>query len=305
MPSPLVVQTRSDNICTCLALATGPLDDLSDIFGTPFLPAISSTILSLITVVKYLMRNRTLHKIHTFAEAQRDGNTFKRFFRQSEMNHLLKDCKQMLQEALDMLKGNINIHLFQDIKDMQAVIQSQHEELLELIARLSDGTISEQVSSIMGNFKDSSNSLALLPAKPKIFHGRESELQHIANACECEPARIAILGAGGIGKTSLARAVLHHPTITPEYECRLFVECESATTSIELAALITVHLGLKPGTDLTQPVVSYLSKGPNCLLVLDNLETCWEPMDSHGNVEEFLSLLAVSALLGLNLVQHP
>ncbi|KAJ7450894.1 P-loop containing nucleoside triphosphate hydrolase protein [Mycena latifolia] len=175
---------------------------------------------------------------------------------------------------------------------MQVMIQSQHEELLELIARLSDGTISEQVSSIMGNLRDSSNSLALLPAKPKIFHGRESELQHIANACECGPARIAILGAGGIGKTSLARAVLHHPTVTPKYEFRLFVGCESATTSIELAALVAVHLGLKPGTDLTQPVVSYLSKGPNCLLVLDNLETCWEPMDSRVNIEDFLSLLA-------------
>ncbi|KAJ7918254.1 hypothetical protein B0H13DRAFT_1607574, partial [Mycena leptocephala] len=31
--------------------------------------------------------------------------------------------------------------------------------------------------------------------------------------------------------------------------------------------------------------------GSPCLLVMDNLETVWEPLDSRGGVEEFLSLL--------------
>ncbi|KAJ7450893.1 hypothetical protein FB451DRAFT_1410208 [Mycena latifolia] len=58
MPSPTVVQTRLDNISTCLALAVGTLDDLSDAFGTPFLSVISNTVLSLITAVKGVKRNK-------------------------------------------------------------------------------------------------------------------------------------------------------------------------------------------------------------------------------------------------------
>jgi hypothetical protein len=47
---------------------------------------------------------RTLHKIHTFAEAQQDGSKIKYLFRQSEMNTLLKDCQSGLEEASEVLK---------------------------------------------------------------------------------------------------------------------------------------------------------------------------------------------------------
>ncbi|KAJ7105873.1 hypothetical protein C8R44DRAFT_531775, partial [Mycena epipterygia] len=103
--------------------------------------------------------------------------------------------------------------------------------------------------------------------------------------------RIAILGAGGIGKTSLARAALHHPDVMNKYESRFFIGSEAVANSIELAALIGAHLGLKPGKDLTKLVISHLSKEETCLLVLDNLEICWEPLTVRGLVEDLLALL--------------
>ncbi|KAF8153728.1 hypothetical protein K438DRAFT_1863472 [Mycena galopus ATCC 62051] len=94
-----------------------------------------------------------------------------------------------------------------------------------------------------------------------------------------------------MGKTSLARAVLHHPDTSSKFEHRFFVSAEAATTSVELAALIGLHVGLKSGQDLTKPVVQYFSRKMSCLLILDNLETVWEPIHSRAGVEEFLSLL--------------
>jgi Cdc6-like AAA superfamily ATPase len=131
----------------------------------------------------------------------------------------------------------------------------------------------------------------MLPSEPKIFHDRESELSDILKLFSQGTPRIAILGAGGMGKTSVARAVVHHADITTKYEQRLFVACDSAASKVELAALIGAHLGLKPGPDLTCPVVQHFSSSPPSLLILDNLETLWEPAESRHDIEEFLSLL--------------
>ncbi|KAJ7034565.1 P-loop containing nucleoside triphosphate hydrolase protein [Mycena alexandri] len=140
----------------------------------------------------------------------------------------------------------------------------------------------------------------MLPSEPKIFHGREKELSDILKLFKEGSPRIAILGAGGMGKTSLARAIIHHQEIAARYEQhRFFVACDSAANKVELAALIGVHLGLKPGKDLTQSVVQHFTGGPPSLLILDNLETVWEPRESRGDVEEFLSLLTDIGHLGL------
>ncbi|KAJ7487042.1 P-loop containing nucleoside triphosphate hydrolase protein, partial [Mycena latifolia] len=139
----------------------------------------------------------------------------------------------------------------------------------------------------------SSNSLSLLPSESKIFHGRESEVSTVIKQFSHQIPRIVILGAGGMGKTSLARAILHHPEITARYnQHRVFVACDTATSSIQLAALIGAYLGLNPGKDATQSVIHHFSKSPPSLLILDNLETVWEPRESRTDVEKFLCLLA-------------
>ncbi|KAJ7922730.1 P-loop containing nucleoside triphosphate hydrolase protein, partial [Mycena leptocephala] len=131
-----------------------------------------------------------------------------------------------------------------------------------------------------------------LPSEPKIFHGRDSELSNILQLFSQGTPRIAILGAGGMGKTSLARAIIHRTEITERYnQHQFFVACDSAATQVELAALIGAHVGLKPGKDLTHPVIQYFSSSSKSLLILDNLETLWEPVESRGKIEEFLSLL--------------
>src|ERR1700753_1148746 len=116
----------------------------------------------------------------------------------------------------------------------------------------------------------------LLPM-PQIFHGRESELSDILQLFTLGAPRIAILGAGGMGKTSLARAVLHYPDISQKYgEGRIFVACNVASTMTELVSLIANYLGLKLGKYPAQQIVRRFASRPPTLLILDNLETAWE-----------------------------
>ncbi|KAJ6468889.1 hypothetical protein C8R45DRAFT_769177, partial [Mycena sanguinolenta] len=130
-----------------------------------------------------------------------------------------------------------------------------------------------------------------LPSKPKLFYGRESELEQIMDIVVQNSPRIAILGGGEMGKSTLARAVLHHPETSAKFEGRFFVSAETATSSMDLVTLIGSHIGLGPGEDLTKPVLQYFSRASHSLLILDNLETVWDPMQSRHGVEEFLSLL--------------
>jgi hypothetical protein len=72
------------------------------------------------------------------------------------------------------------------------------------------------------------------PPTPQNFFGREAELTYIVetifnNVGTC-PARIAILGPGGYGKTTLANAVLNHDHVVTHFgNARYFVTCENAS----------------------------------------------------------------------------
>lgn len=140
----------------------------------------------------------------------------------------------------------------------------------------------------------SSSTLSLFPPSPKIFHGREVELAAVVSSLLQEPARVAILGPGGIGKSSLALAALHHQDVVDRFsENRHFVSCEAALSSNDLVSAIATYLGLNESRNRAKAILKHFSAlTVPSILLLDNFETPWEPAESRGQVEEFLSLLS-------------
>ncbi|KAJ7627382.1 P-loop containing nucleoside triphosphate hydrolase protein, partial [Roridomyces roridus] len=208
-----------------------------------------------------------------------------------------------MQHALDVFKFQSDSCNLNHMDSMKSVAERIHLGLLEVIANLSDETVSD--SAISGyptcvGSQFSSRSLSMLPPKPKIFQGREKELYEIIQCLGKEsPARVVILGPGGMGKSTLARAVLHHPDIQTQYPQQFFVACDSTTTTSELASLIGTHLGLPPGPNTTKAVIQRLSKKRPALLILDNLDTAWEPIETRNEIEELLGLLSAVQSLTL------
>ncbi|KAJ7322994.1 P-loop containing nucleoside triphosphate hydrolase protein, partial [Mycena albidolilacea] len=138
-----------------------------------------------------------------------------------------------------------------------------------------------------------------LPPVPKFLHGRETELTLIATALQIQPAHLAILGPGGMGKTTLAVAALHHTEIVSKYEQRHFVSCESAFENSRLVKIIAAHLGLEPSNYFSTAIITHFRNCGTTLLVLDNLETVWEKIESRAEAEELLSLLSEVPTLSL------
>ncbi|KAF7352079.1 NB-ARC domain-containing protein [Mycena venus] len=232
----------------------------------------------------------TLQKLDSCLRAQRELGTIKRLFKQIEIIAQLDSCEAELRAAVGNLTVNQGVEISTVLVEFNIDTERRHQELLELISSQSDSM--DTVSSIGKSFFNaSSGSLSLLPASPKIFHGRESQLKDLVDALLAEPARVAILGPGGMGKTTLAMAALHDPNILEKYPACYFISCDSSHTSDSLVAVMASNLGIEACPGLAKAIVRHLSAGPRCLMILDNFETPWEPVEGRTKVEEFLSLL--------------
>ena len=114
------------------------------------------------------------------------------------------------------------------------------------------------------------------------------------------PEPVAVLGAPGIGKSTICLAALHDPQVRARYtDRRWFVRCDGAASAEALLSGVAAELGVtgdgSPG-GVTEAVCAALGAGLG-VLVLDNFETPWtaDPLP----VEELLRILAAIRQAGL------
>ncbi|KAJ7212736.1 hypothetical protein C8J57DRAFT_1483578 [Mycena rebaudengoi] len=258
-----------------------------------------------------------LEKLLTILNGEQKGTLqkIKGLFKQPEAPERLERCKQELSQMVGLFKAQVTGSTLSQMGKMKKDAKEQHEKLVALLENDSTLTGSDRSSLMVVRWQElwqvlnSSGSFGLLPPCPQIFHGRESELQDVVNILIQDSAHIAILGAGGMGKTSLATAALHNPQVAAKYSHQYFVPCHSSPTCTELAVAIADHIGLEKGSNLPKRIAHYFAHAPPSLLVLDNLETPWEALSARSEVEEFLSLLTDSPHLGLMITlrgtEHP
>ncbi|WP_437728605.1 tetratricopeptide repeat protein [Sorangium sp. So ce861] len=129
--------------------------------------------------------------------------------------------------------------------------------------------------------------------------GRDAEVEALAAAVSRDPpGRVLLLGAAGIGKSTVSRAVLHRPEVVARFgERRFFVELDAAPDAASAAVALADALRVPPGPDLRARALSFLAAGP-AVLALDNLETPWDGGDQAGT-EAVLAELAAMPQLAL------
>ncbi|KAJ7749397.1 hypothetical protein B0H16DRAFT_873419 [Mycena metata] len=113
---------------------------------------------------------RTLHKIHTFIEAQQNGSKVKKFFRQGELSGLLKDCKAGLQQGLEFFQVRAvhtkvdlpiqnsmqmrSLNMMSTAREMEEQAQMTQRELLNMVDTISSSDTASLMSrSYSGSYQ--------------------------------------------------------------------------------------------------------------------------------------------------------
>ncbi|KAJ7588718.1 hypothetical protein C8J56DRAFT_889482 [Mycena floridula] len=234
-----------------------------------------------------LILTSTFQKVFSFTRDHTGGSLVKRLLHHPQAAMLMEDCISSLEHALTLFKVQSNIMTAARMAEMQTIATKRHQELLDIINQPSE-------LDMLHELRQSSSSVSvLLPAAPKIFHGRQNELEHIINVLtQNETAQVAILGPGGIGKTSLAHTTLHHPQIMEKFgPCCYWIACDSSESANDLIVMISTHFGINGQNRLHAILTCIREMARPVLLILDNLETPWEQRGKQREVEDMLSHL--------------
>ncbi|KZP29403.1 TPR-like protein [Athelia psychrophila] len=135
------------------------------------------------------------------------------------------------------------------------------------------------------------------PVPPEHFFGRYKLVSMLANLfIGNDQCRIAILGAGGLGKTSIALHLIHQDVLVQRYNGRqFFVGCDGVTSADGLASLILQILGGASsalGENAVNALHAALSGSLPTLFLLDNFESIWDAQGDHNAVRELLKKIA-------------
>ncbi|KZV62643.1 hypothetical protein PENSPDRAFT_692333 [Peniophora sp. CONT] len=204
----------------------------------------------------------------------------------TDLSANVKQCRTDMQAALDFF--NTKLHIINAF--------AMHAQGRKLDVILSRASLAQPDPAIP-------LTPIALPAPPAIFHGRAQEVDHIVNLIlDKPPARVTVLGSGGIGKTSIALTVLHRPEVQDRYgEARFFMSCEATSTvdGVLQGLLKMFRLAVDTQSRITPRdlLLSHLRVLPPGILCLDNLETPWDA-DASG-VEPLLADIASLSHLAL------
>jgi len=190
--------------------------------------------------------------------------------------------------ALEDLQGQLKSiqSLTQFVADQVVLVRNDIRNFGQVVA-----SVKQEASSKKLERQD-------MPSKPAVFYGRDDLVEKTSKLLSSEAAlHMCILGPGGMGKTSLALAIIESPLVKAKFqeEHRVWVPCVEATSASLFLQVLYTSLRVQRQTDSVMSDILYELKSSNepYLLLLDNFETPWNTTNESDQkrVEETLHKL--------------
>ncbi|KAJ7458913.1 hypothetical protein FB451DRAFT_1272852 [Mycena latifolia] len=216
-------------------------------------------------------------------------NLFKResftwFVKHSQDEIKLQRIQRDIKRAIDLFSFQSSVRLQKNISRSEALDAALKGRILDEIREVCQSATEAPSKPMAAG--------PVLPRMPRDFFGREQTIDiAVTTLIAPAPGRVAILGAAGIRKTSVASMVLFDPRVV---ECfgthRYFISCDAAGGRDDLLTSIAGPLGLQ-GDKLQKKLFDTLGD-PNHrkIIVLDNFDSLWE--STEPSKKQVKSLLA-------------
>ncbi|THU89111.1 TPR-like protein [Dendrothele bispora CBS 962.96] len=198
---------------------------------------------------------------HQIPEEQRQTSTGPLFFQDSQNN--------------DFTKANIT-----NVAGNGNIIQNYHSQSSSVVKEITADMITSAT-----------------PALPLVFKGRDDLVdQGVDILCRQSLRFLAILGAGGMGKTSLALHIIDNPAVKQKFgqrchflPCDIFENAEALTQG--LVSIMRIMLQENQGKQ--ESLFNHLKATQHDLLIIfDNFETSWNNYSSRTDIRNLLEKIA-------------
>ncbi|KZV98314.1 hypothetical protein EXIGLDRAFT_832249 [Exidia glandulosa HHB12029] len=227
---------------------------------------------------------------------------------QSTLNEVLQDVEQMQRRGY-MLQL---LHRDRDAAALKSMEQRM-KAAFDVLKVQADLNILEHLAGNSGTRDDLADPLGLdpaemqrplrdLPLPPSLFFGRLQETESLVAALQGpSPGYAVILGGPGIGKTSVAVAVIHSPVIISRFgPRRYFVACDAAEGHTSARNIVYSFFGIAAGNrQVAKDELQRTLSADPALLILDNFESAWEDAASRHEAEDLLSSLGSVSTLSI------
>ncbi|KAH7920118.1 hypothetical protein BV22DRAFT_1199141 [Leucogyrophana mollusca] len=309
-----------DGTMVALTNAIGVLDVTKELVPLEMAKGVLSTLSSILTAVKNTMQNKD-----DFAEIASRCNKIAKSIERSTRGKLDSEIDPIVTQALGELQSFIDgIEKTVKAKEHRAVANrafsasmdresiAKWKEQLDCFLRMCDHELIVDMKMEMGAIARALKRGAEVqfeseceppPPRPSMFFGRDDLVR---NAVESLATRhVVLVGPGGIGKSSVAKAILNEDTIVARFKDRRFfvrfddINASQVTYSIFIGR-IAGALGLR--SSLLSSIKTSLVASPT-FLVLDNAETFQDAASDTDSyriaeaVDELGSLPSVTMML--------